>query len=71
MNALDILKAKSAARQPRNPEQLLELIQVEAIDITASEAVKLKLYLSEHGVKTPYYEHPSDLVDSIRALFLS
>lgn len=69
MNKIDILKSKSQARQPRSPEALIELLYDEAIDLTAKEAVTLKLYLKEQGITTPYYETPTDLSTYIHELF--
>ena len=69
MNKLDVLKQKSQARMARSPEALIELLYDGIVDLTAKEAVTLKLHLKENGVHTPYYQDPADLAAYSHELF--
>ena len=70
MDKREILKAKQQAREPRNGETLLDLVVDDAsVTLSLREAMVLKEYLAEGGVKTPYFSEVSELVEFVHELF--
>lgn len=71
MSALNILKSKSEARATRTPEALIELLQYDPVVLTTAEAVRLKVYLKDNDVRTPYFEDPCEISAYLYQLFNS
>jgi hypothetical protein len=66
MSLLSLAVAKSQARQPREVEALMGLIQADkSTTISVAEAMRLKAAFKAEGSNLPFFQDPSELVEHI------